>query len=806
MTKKVKELKLIPKEKIEILNTPEEIKKVENKSWTNGLFSLFKKNKEQIEEKIENETNEGIKIEKDIEKKDYLERERVNETDEKLTNPKKGGFFWLFRKKKEEKEINEEKVINAVIEEVKTDDKIKTIENTITEKNNEIENTTIIEEVKKSSDEITTNEENKTEEKKSFFASLFWKKKEKLNTQNIKDFEWAIKWIVFFIDTEDWKKAKLWLDEIEEKEEKAYKSLISKIPLEKERKKQTAIFKKRQARIEKLKDALEEKEIKYNTKKEAEKFKIKFIQVKWKLDELIWARRNYEALDLVTNFLNDNKENTSVIKFYNKWKAVIQKNIEKQIKEEEKKAKKSAKDEAFELIWEKTNIIEDNNDEVKEKKVNNKFLLTSLFEKFNIYKKVQAKLKEKKLLDEVTMLIESQKEIDEIAKKRKLENIHVWLIKEIDNDKLLWYDFFAKILWKDKISWDTFWFAEDNNTYKFFLWDATWHWIQAWLIITLLTRLFHSYSRNNILEQLVFEVNNWLKQDLKSRNFITWIFFEVEKKNLNTLRYVWMWHEPILIYRNKTKEVEKLIAWWLAAWIRLINDPTHIKSRELNVEDWDIVMIYSDWIVESRNTENELLWVDWLAKIFKKVCEISKEERIPIMYSHIIDEVKKYKWWNTNFDDDASILIIKRNTTRDIVDRQSQFLKDLTIKEWLSRKNIRELEWKTKEEVEKELEKIKTDKQIKLILSSLEKLYITWEILKLKQEAIRFIKEWFIHKKINRYLKKAIANERKYKVDQKEQKMISKYKVLTELLKKWDYNTVIKECNEIIANDWNINI
>jgi hypothetical protein len=74
----------------------------------------------------------------------------------------------------------------------------------------------------------------------------------------------------------------------------------------------------------------------------------------------------------------------------------------------------------------------------------------------------------------------------------------------------------------------------------------------------------------------------------------------------------------------------------------------------------------------------------------------------------------------------------------------------------------------------------------------------------LKQEAIRFIKEWFIHPKINKYLKLAIANETKYKVEQKNKKIESKYNVLKELMKKWDYITVIKECNEIIAKDGNI--
>jgi hypothetical protein len=86
----------------------------------------------------------------------------------------------------------------------------------------------------------------------------------------------------------------------------------------------------------------------------------------------------------------------------------------------------------------------------------------------------------------------------------------------------------------------------------------------------------------------------------------------------------------------------------------------------------------------------------------------------------------------------------------------------------------------------------------------LENLYYTWEILKLKQESIKYIKAGFIDKKINFYLKKAIDNEKRYKIEQKESKIRNRYNVIEELFKKWDYDTVINEAEDIISKDWNI--
>ncbi|NDK08049.1 SpoIIE family protein phosphatase, partial [Candidatus Gracilibacteria bacterium] len=439
------------------------------------------------------------------------------------------------------------------------------------------------------------------------------------------------------------------------------------------------------------------------------------------------------------------------------------------------------------------------------KKVDSGFF-KKISERLNFYKKVKQKLREKRLLDEVTMLIESQNEVDEMAKKTRLENMHMGLIKELDNDKLLGYELYAKILGKEKISGDTFGFVEDTGTYKFFLGDATGHGVQAGLIVTLLTRLFYNFSKENFLEKLVYEVNNGLKQDLKSGNFITGIFFEVDKNNLDSIKYVGMGHEPMLIYRKNTMEVEKYIAGGLAAGIRIISDINNIKTSNIKVNDGDVVFIYSDGVVESRNKSNELLGIEGFSNIIKKVCMNQTEGKITNIYSSLIEEIKDYRGGSVNFFDDATIFILKRNSQKDVIDKKSMYLKDLSMREGLSKKNVRELEGKTKEEIEKELEKIRKQKQLNLIISNLEKLYITGEVLKLKQEAIRYIKEGFIHKKINRYLKKAITNERQYKIDLKDQKMKSRYIVLKELLKKGDYYTVIKETQEIIASDGNITI
>jgi hypothetical protein len=117
---------------------------------------------------------------------------------------------------------------------------------------------------------------------------------------------------------------------------------------------------------------------------------------------------------------------------------------------------------------------------------------------------------------------------------------------------------------------------------------------------------------------------------------------------------------------------------------------------------------------------------------------------------------------------------------------------------------MRKLRWHTVLELNHEIKNLKKDKEMKMILKKLDNLYVTWEVLKLKQQSIKYIKEWFIDKKINKYLKTAINNEKKYKLDQKNQKITNKYNVLEELFSKWEFDAVISEIEEVITNDWNI--
>lgn len=631
----------------------------------------------------------------------------------------------------------------------------------------------------------------------------FLNKKKKVDPNQVKAFDSAVRAIEVFIALSDWPNAKRAIDEILYKEKEALNRFLEKFEWEwsnladrKLAEKERKSYKNKEKTILKLKDKIHDLEEKYIKVAEIERFKVRFSKIKSEIDLLIWTKRPLQAMNLLQKFLEENKENSIVIKFYNREKKRVQVSIEKQRKEEQEKLRRNAKNEALQLIWETARLDKDEDSEENQEEV---WFMWKLGKKLNFYKTLKENIKRKKLLDEINILIEEDSRVNDELAEKKLENIHRWLVKEISKQKMIGYDLYWKILWADKISWDTFWLEESAKKYNFFIWDATGHWIRAWFIITLINKLFKEhYSKE--LNEIAFEINNWLKQDLKSRNFITSIFFEVDKQS-NNIWYVWMWHEPMFIYRKKENKVEKIIPGWLAAWIRLVKDKDDIKIKNISLDDWDILLTYSDWLIENKSLDWEYYGLEKLEESFRMVSEY--ESNIKNIYEYLINDVKLFRW-GSNFDDDVSVIIIKRDTTKDIVKDEDTYIEDLKSKEHLDKAELKKLKWKNKEEIEKELEVIRRKKETKRLIKTLENLYYTWEILKLKEEATRFIKDWYIDPKINFYLRKAIENEKSYKVEQKNQKMEIKYNILMELYKKWDYTTVMKEVEEIIAKDWNI--
>lgn len=634
-----------------------------------------------------------------------------------------------------------------------------------------------------------------------------WLLHSNINESQVKSYDNALRAIEMYISAGSYNKAIKACEEILEKEqqslqdflEKAEKnSGISKREISQFQEKQ----KTKEQHIQSLKKKATTLEEKYLLRIKEENFKILFRNTKKQIKNLVKLKKPTEAMMLLKELVRENKDKPLALSYYNTEKIKLEKEIQKLKKEASKSLKDNAHLEALSLIGK----------EVSEKNIQKKSEGSSLrkiktfFKKFiygkqyRFWDKIKQWIEEDRLIREYKELLSRGKVQNTVGVKAKLENMHKGLIKELQNNKVIGYDIYGKILWADKISGDTFWLEERKEDYIFYLGDATGHGVRAGLVISLLSKSFRKFV-NKSFKELVFELNNELKQGLETRNFVTGVFCKIIK-NSEEIEYVGMGHEPILLFHEDRKETEKKVLGGLAAGIRKFPSKDDVVVRKLQLKKNDILMIFSDGIVETRNENNEMYGIDRLQESFNYICK--QQLDLQNKYNYIMDEVRIFKG-SSAFEDDASILLLQRNTDKDLIEENDfDYLDTIQEKEWLTKRQVQSLIGKSKEEIDTKVQKIKKEKETKQVIATLKAIYGNGDILKLKQEAIRYIKEWYYHKDINNYLKKAIQQETTYKVAQKNHKMHNKYKVLEELFKKEDYDTVIREIENIIANDWEV--
>ncbi len=268
-------------------------------------------------------------------------------------------------------------------------------------------------------------------------------------------------------------------------------------------------------------------------------------------------------------------------------------------------------------------------------------MLQNMSHGLGMRKKLKTKHEQKKLLDEVKILIEEENKAKEEIASKKLEHIHKGLIKEMEKKNMAGFDLYGKILGSDKISGDSLGFVETKKKYSFYIGDATGHGARAGLIVSILSKVFQEQAQKDDIINLTYTINNELKNNLQSKNFVTGIFFEIDKSYKNGFNISGMGHEPLLIYRVKTHTVERVIPGGLAGGIRVIKKLEDIKPQTYELSDGDIVLTYSDGVLESKGENNEIYGIERLEKTFLESASVNTN--LNDIYDDIIEDLKLYK-------------------------------------------------------------------------------------------------------------------------------------------------------------------
>lgn len=555
------------------------------------------------------------------------------------------------------------------------------------------------------------------------------------------------------------------------------------------------------ARVSQLKKLITESEIKkekHETHMKNTEYKNQIADATKEINHLLRKDDYDQALAFAKKMVANHKDNQQVLRFFTKVQKLYDKN--------ERKASmhKKSVEESIQLVLSEAGVaVEEKTQVAGEKK-------PGWFATWRNNKKIQSNHKEEaykhqKVLSDIEKMLKKSKNMDEInvdnIQDSHLSVIRSGLQKVISTFELPGFDFYGKIIGKDKITGDTFGYATQWDSVIFYFGDATGHGIQSGLTVALLSQIFYNLVPKKLsLSDLFMEMNNELKSKIKSRYFITAVLFEWNTKN-HTMQFIGAGHEPIYIYRKQAGIMDQIIPGGLPIGVRLINNSESIKVRPLAFDLDDVLIGFTDGLLEIKDAQGAALKQEALQKIF---LDTAKRFRMPEkIYSTILDQVKAFN--GTDFSDDVSLFVFARNTEKDKiadVNELEAFLQERNVqKDDMKRVNAKN---KTRKQIADALKQEQHRRHIEIRLWRLKKLYDLGEFVKLKQEIIACYREGLTHEKMKRYLSKAIQKEESSIIKKKEDRLQKKYTTLLNLYNKWEYDVVIQEGTNIIIKNGKI--
>lgn len=168
-----------------------------------------------------------------------------------------------------------------------------------------------------------------------------------------------------------------------------------------------------------------------------------------------------------------------------------------------------------------------------------------------------------------------------------------------------------------EVGGDNFDFIERGKDTYMYVGDVTGHGVPAGLIMMMVNTLLHTYSEKyDNAYDIVVNTNRQLKPRIKASMFMTMVMLRWNSE-LKKMTYVGSGHEYILIHRASTGKIEAKKAGGVA--LGMVPDNSKlVKEVELELEEGDMIVLYTDGITEAKNDEGEMFGLERLQEAIKK--------------------------------------------------------------------------------------------------------------------------------------------------------------------------------------------
>lgn len=220
----------------------------------------------------------------------------------------------------------------------------------------------------------------------------------------------------------------------------------------------------------------------------------------------------------------------------------------------------------------------------------------------------------------------------------------------------------SKPAWE--IGWDSYDIINEWDNYYIYVWDATWHWVWAWFIMIMVNALISWFSKVfKTWSMILTKTNEILKPRVKANLLMSLLLVRWDSKE-KKIFMTWAWHEYLMIYKQSKKKTYRVKSWWVALW--MAKDISKIiKEQEIQFEENDIIVLYSDWVTEAINKSQkdwteQMFWENRLEESINNAPNVNNKnyKSAQSVFNNITIELSKFMWYKHIQLDDVTLAVI----------------------------------------------------------------------------------------------------------------------------------------------------
>ena len=155
------------------------------------------------------------------------------------------------------------------------------------------------------------------------------------------------------------------------------------------------------------------------------------------------------------------------------------------------------------------------------------------------------------------------------------------------------------------------------------------------------------------ISPLMYRMNMLINKIFSDDKFATMFYGEISNDKKGLCLYANAGHNPPMFYRKKTEEIILLNPTG-----PLLGPAPHSKfeTDSINFNEGDLLVIYSDGIVEAANDKYDLYSEERLEKIIKENADKSSKEIVFSIYQDVIE----FSTSESQYQDDKTLVVIKK--------------------------------------------------------------------------------------------------------------------------------------------------